>query len=140
MSLHQQINALAAEFAHSLLRAVRGASLEDILRETHAGHSAHTGATQHAAPRHAARAAAPSRRPRGRLRRRSDKDIQHVVDRIVSLLHSHKKGLRAEEIRSKLGIQRRELPRPLHEALTKKLVSKKGKKRATTYFAGGRKK
>ena len=137
MSLHQQINALAAEFAHSLLRAVRGASLEDILRETHAGHSAHSGATR-TAPRHATRAPTP-RRARGRLRRRSETDIQHVVDRIVSLLHSNKKGLRAEQIRAKLGIQRRELPRPLHEALSKKLVSKKGKKRATTYFPGKKK-
>ena len=139
MSLHQQINALAAEFAHSLLRAVRGASLEEILRETHAGHSAHAGTT-HAAPRAARAAAAAPRRAKGRLRRRSDKDIQHVVERIVSLLHANKKGLRAEDIRAKLGIQRRELPRPLHEALSKKLVSKKGKKRATTYFAGAKKK
>ncbi len=61
-----------------------------------------------------------------------------MVGRIVSLLHSNKKGLRAEDIRAKLGIDRRELPRPLAEALKKKLVSKKGKKRATTYFAGKR--
>jgi CRP-like cAMP-binding protein len=133
-TLHQTINSLAAEFAHSLLKAIRGASLSDILTETAPGHSAHGG-------RRAA-TAAPSSRKRGghrRLRRRSVKDISAMVTRIVSLLHTHKNGLRAEDIRAKLGIDRRELPRPLNEALHKKLVSKKGRKRATTYFAGKKK-
>ncbi|HSQ61893.1 MAG TPA: hypothetical protein VLM85_01710, partial [Polyangiaceae bacterium] len=62
-------------------------------------------------------------------------DINAVVGRIVALLKANKKGLRAEEIRTKLGLDRREIPRPLAEALHKKLVSKRGKKRATTYFA-----
>ncbi|HEX4512006.1 MAG TPA: hypothetical protein VH054_00675, partial [Polyangiaceae bacterium] len=62
-------------------------------------------------------------------------DISAVVTKIVQLLKGNKKGLRAEEIRAKLHLDRREIPRPLAEALKKKLVSKKGKKRATTYFA-----
>jgi CRP-like cAMP-binding protein len=133
-TLHQTINALAADFAHALLKAFRGASLEDILRETSQGHAAHSGGRRaHPGVEHAA--ASPKRGGR-RLRRRSAKDITAVVGRIVSLVHAHKKGLRAEEIRAKLGIDRRELPRPLAEALKKKLVSKRGKKRATTYFSG----
>jgi CRP-like cAMP-binding protein len=136
-TLHQTINSLASEFAHSLLRALRGASLEEILAETAPGHA---GGGRRG---RAARAAAPARhaggRRGGRLRRRTPKDIQAVVGRIVSLLQANKKGLRAEEIRSKLGLDRREIPRPLAEALKKKLVSKRGRKRATTYFAGGKK-
>jgi CRP-like cAMP-binding protein len=133
-TLHQTINALAAEFAHSLLKAFRSASFEEIISETAPGHSAH-GKGRRGRPAESQAGAAPKRGGR-RLRRRSLKDITAMVGRIVSLLHSHKKGLRAEDIRQKLGIDRRELPRPLAEALKKKLVSKRGKKRATTYFAG----
>ena len=131
-TLHQTINSLASEFAHALLRALRNASLDEIIAETHAGHSAGGGRRGRAA---AAPAAGRPRRSGGRLRRRSQTDINGVVTKVVALLKAHKKGLRAEEIRAKLGLDRREIPRPLAEALKKKLVSKKGKKRATTYFA-----
>ncbi len=134
-TLHQTINGLAAEFAHNLLRALRNASLEEILAETAAGHSA-GGAVRGRRGRPAGAAAAVGGGGRGRrLRRRSVQDINAVVGRIVALLKANKKGLRAEEIRAKLSLDRREIPRPLAEALKKKLVSKRGKKRATTYFA-----
>jgi len=147
-TLHQTINSLASEFAHNLLRALRGASLEEILAETAPGHAAHAGGGvarrrpgrppgSGAARAHAAApAAAPARRGGRRLARRTAKDITAVVGRIVTLLQGSKNGLRAEEIRAKLGLDRREIPRPLAEALKKKLVAKRGKKRATTYFTG----
>jgi len=131
-TLHQTINALASEFAHSLLRALRNASLDEIISETHAGHSATGGGRRRG---RAPSSGAAARRGGGRLRRRSQNDINAVVTKIVSLLKANKKGLRAEEIRAQLHLDRREIPRPLAEALRKKLVSKKGKKRATTYFA-----
>ena len=132
-TLHQTINSLAAEFAHSLLRALRNASLDEIISETHAGHSA--GGGRRGRPAGSARAAGGGRRSSGRLHRRSAKELDAVVDKIVHLLKGNKKGLRAEEIRMKLHLDRREIPRPLAEALKKKVISKKGKKRATTYFA-----
>lgn len=141
-NLHQTINSLAADFAHELLRALRGASLDEILAETAPGHAGARGRGRRAAPAAAAEQAAPApsgRRRRGRLHRRSPKELEAVVGRIVSLLQGHKNGLRAEDIRTKLGIDRREIPRPLAEALKKKLISKKGKKRATTYTVAGRK-
>ncbi len=130
-TLHATINSLASDFAHSLLRALRNASLEEILAETAPGHAS-TGRRGRPAAAHAAPAA---RRGGRRLPRRSANDIQAVVGKMVALLKANKKGLRAEEIREKLGLDRREVPRPLAEALKKKLVSKKGKKRATTYYA-----
>ena len=136
-TLHNTINALASEFAHNLLRALRGASLDEIISETSPGHAGHAGGRRGRPA--ATHAAAPARRGGRRLARRSQKDIQAVVGRIVTLLQGNKKGLRAEEIRAKLGLDRREIPRPLAEALKKRLVSKRGKKRATTYFAGGKK-
>ncbi len=60
-----------------------------------------------------------------------------MVGTIVSLLKANPTGLRAEEIRAKLGLQAKELPRPLKEGLEAGSLSKTGQKRATTYFAGG---
>jgi hypothetical protein len=45
--------------------------------------------------------------------------------------------MRAEQIRSALGVDPRELPRPLAEALASRKIAKAGQKRATTYFAKG---
>lgn len=138
-SLRSTITDLAASFATSVLDAIRQMSLDEILAETRGG----------AAPRAAARAAAPAKaaaapaavpakargRKGGRLLRRSAEDIASLIDQIVSTLAANPKGLRAEQIRDKLGLQSKELPRPLAEALSSRRITKTGEKRATTYFA-----
>jgi hypothetical protein len=53
------------------------------------------------------------------------------------LLRASPKGLRAEQIRQKLGLQSKELPRPLKEAVDGGRLGKSGQKRATTYFVKG---
>jgi hypothetical protein len=53
----------------------------------------------------------------------------------VTLVKKHPKGLRAEQIRKELGIEKREWMRPLEAALSSKSLTKKGEKRSTTYFA-----
>jgi hypothetical protein len=45
----------------------------------------------------------------------------------------HKDGLRAEEIRTALKLDVREVPRVLKEGLKTKKLKAKGQKRATTY-------
>lgn len=81
-----------------------------------------------------------NRRARGaskgaRLARRSPADLEKMVGKIVSTLKGHKNGLKAEDLRKTLKIAKNELNRPLGMALAKKSITKKGKKRATTYFA-----
>jgi hypothetical protein len=71
------------------------------------------------------------------LPRRSAGDIEQVVERIVGLLRQSPKGLRAEQIREKLALQAKELPRPLKEALDSGRLGKSGQKRATTYYVKG---
>lgn len=133
-TLRSTLNELATEFASNVLRAIRGASLEEILSETGGGP-----ATKGRSPR--ALGSTPRAAKRGgRLARRSSGDIASVVNKIVGLLEKHQAGLRAEEIRSKLNLQAKELPRPIAEALSKKRIVKEGKKRATTYFARDAKK
>ncbi|HSY25335.1 MAG TPA: hypothetical protein VK841_24585 [Polyangiaceae bacterium] len=83
-------------------------------------------------PRTPARAA---RTASGRLPRRSADDIATELDKIVALVQKHKDGLRAEQIRTELEMQAKELPRVLKEGLNSKRLRSKGQKRATTYFA-----
>lgn len=59
-----------------------------------------------------------------------------MVEDIVALLGKNPEGLRAEQIRDALGVQAKELPRPLADALTEGRIKKTGQKRATTYFVG----
>jgi hypothetical protein len=53
----------------------------------------------------------------------------------VLLVKTHKNGMRAEEIRSALGMQSKEMPRILKQGVASKKLTTKGQKRATTYFA-----
>ena len=59
-----------------------------------------------------------------------------MIDRIHDLLQKSSGGLRAEQIREALGVEAKELPRPLADGLSSGRFTKTGQKRATTYFAG----
>ena len=53
----------------------------------------------------------------------------------MSLVENRPRGLRAEQIRSELGMQAKEMPRVLGEGLATRRLRKRGQKRATTYYA-----
>jgi len=60
-----------------------------------------------------------------------------MIELIVGALQKAGEGLRAEQIRETLGVEAKELPRPLAEAISSGRITKSGQKRATTYYAGG---
>jgi hypothetical protein len=137
-SLKSTVESLAASFAHQVLDALRSLSLEEILAASRQTGRARAPVTASAAPRsNGARAGrlAPAKVENGRLARRSAEDIDGAVDRIVAVLKKHRGGLRAEQLRAELGVARKELPRPIARALADRRITKKGEKRATTYFA-----
>ncbi len=144
-TLQQQLQALASSFAHDVLAAMRGASLEDLVAESSHGGTATSrapGAAKRSARTKAAATQVPvatTRAPRtgkgGRLWRRSPEEIEAVVGKIAALLKTKKDGLRAEQIQAALGLTRKELPKPLAAGLAEKTLKKKGKKRATIYYA-----
>jgi hypothetical protein len=138
-SLRGRLGELAASFATSVLDAVRGASLDDLLSEASSSRARSGGpARGRISVAEEVGAAGPAvRRRRGRLARRSATQIANVVERIVALLRQSPRGLRAEQIRDKLGLQSKELPRPLKEALDAGRIAKSGQRRATTYFVKG---
>jgi hypothetical protein len=143
--LRSAIDELASSFAASILSAIRGASLEDILHQTGAapvrrgpgrprGSSNKPKAAKAEVPH--GRAAAKSKpASTRRLARRSPADIATALSRVVALVKSNKQGLRAEQIRKQLGMASKEMPRVLKEGLSKKALKSKGQKRSTTYTA-----
>ena len=59
------------------------------------------------------------------MHRRSVDEIANTLEHVIRLLKGRKEGLRAEKIREELGLQRKEMPRVLHQGLaTKKLICK----------------
>ena len=141
--LRSTIEQLAQTFTAGILQAIRSASLED-LRVAAAASSGGSAKARRAQAPSAAPASKASRAPAapaavttagGRLARRSPGDIEQVVDSIVGLVKQHKAGLRAEQIRAQLKLDKKEIGRPIAAALAAKRLTKKGEKRATTYFA-----
>jgi hypothetical protein len=133
-TLRSTLHDLANSFASSVLDAIRGASLEELLGE--AGGSARRGPGR--PPRSTARptaSATPRARKPGRLARRSPEQIAKALDQVIALVKSKNDGLRAEQIRAALKMQSKEMPRVLQEGLAKKKLKAKGQKRATTYTA-----
>jgi hypothetical protein len=126
--LQSQLHDMASSFVEAVLQAVRSVPLQELQR------SASTNARNETV---GAPVGAPNRRSRSsrRLARRSSEDIEKQLARVVTLVKAQKAGLRAEQIRAKLGMQSKEMPRVLKEGLTNKALKSKGQRRATTYFA-----
>jgi hypothetical protein len=133
-TLRTTLHDLANSFGSSVLDAIRGASLEELLGE--AGGSARRGPGRPPKSTAAPTASATTRaRKPGRLPRRSAEQIAKALDQVVALVKTKKDGLRAEQIRAALKMQSKEMPRVLQEGLAKKKLKAKGQKRATTYTA-----
>jgi hypothetical protein len=56
-------------------------------------------------------------------------------ERIVNLVKGQPDGMRADEIRKALGLQRNDMPRLLREVIEHKLLLSRGEKRSTVYYA-----
>jgi hypothetical protein len=118
-NLRARIGQLAEQFAAQILTQLRNASFEEI-----AGYSP------------------TERRPVGRKKssgkrvrvRRSSDDLKRILGAIVKLVE-RKPGLRSEQIQHELGLAKKDVTRPITLGLASKVLSKKGVKRATAYFA-----
>jgi hypothetical protein len=133
-SLHSTLDSLAQSFASAVLAAIRGASLQELLAEGEAAPRRGPGRPRASAtPIVPVAGRAPA--PTGRLPRRSPEEIQKTLGAIVTLLKAKKAGLRSEQIRDALELDKRELPRVLGEGLKTKKLKSKGQKRATIYSA-----
>jgi hypothetical protein len=134
-TLNSQLEALAHSFVNDVIAAIRGSSLDELLAP--AGRTVRNGPSARRTAASTTESPAPkAARLSGRLHRRSAEEIAAMVGQIVELLRKNKDGLRAEQIREKLGLQAKEMPRILKAGLSApKVLTSKGRKRATTYFA-----
>ncbi len=131
--LKETLQVLALSFVDSILEAIRRAPIEEI-QESSNGSSASRRAPA-AEPRSTKTGGS---KKGGRLARRSVEQIGVVIDDIAGLLRKHPEGLRAENIRTELDLDVREMPRVLRMGVeSKKLVILSGQKRATTYGLPG---
>jgi hypothetical protein len=133
-SLRSALDALAHSFAAGVLAAIRGASIEDLLAESGGGAARPSAGRP---PRGGTTSGSPKAKTTkgGRLARRSAEQIYEAVDQVVTLVKKSKTGLRSEEIKKALGLDRREVPRILKTAVQAKKLTAKGQKRATVYRA-----
>jgi len=129
-TLRSQLDSLAAAFASAVVDAIRGASLHELVASD--GRSA---PAARPSPGPVAKPITSKTTRSGRLKRRSSEDIGQVLDQVVALVKKNKDGLRAEQIRTELNLQSKELPRVLKEGLRSRRLRKAGQKRATVYSA-----
>ena len=75
-------------------------------------------------------------RPRGgRGAKRTAADLEALSQQFAAFVKSHP-GLRIEQINKELGTSTKDLALPIRKLVSTGVVSTKGKKRSTTYFAG----
>ena len=78
-------------------------------------------------------------RPRGgRGAKRSSADLEALSERFASFVKANP-GLRIEQINKQLGTTTKDLALPIRKLISDGVVSAKGQKRSTTYFAGRKK-
>jgi hypothetical protein len=132
-SLHQTIAALASSFTQEVLVALRGVSMAELSEFTSTSAPSRGRVKKSASAKSAP--ATPARKAKaGRLARRSSKQIASLAGKLVAVLKGKKAGLGSEAIQKALGLTRKEMPRPIQEALAKKLIRRTGQRRATKYF------
>ena len=127
MDMQAEIAALAARFAQDLMALIRRATLDEIVTVSGRAPAPHA-ANGTTAP------ALPAPDGSGRQPRRTAEQLEEATQQIVDLVRMNPKGLSAQTIRTRLGIDRSQILMPLERALTSKKIKKKGKKRATMYF------
>jgi len=134
-TLKATLETLASAFSQQVLSALQGASLADIAQLAGAQAPSRAPRAVKAPKAATGEDPAPALRRGGKRVRRTAADLEITIGKIVALLSKNPDGLRSEDIRTRLGLQAKDMPKPLALAISSKQVKKKGAKRATTYFA-----
>jgi hypothetical protein len=116
-NLRSQLNTLAATFANQIMATLQGASLHELVASGGGGNvgNGRRARAVTVGDREPPPLSTPVARKgkNGRLPRRSADEIAAVLNKVVLLVKTHREGMRAEEIRSKLGLLPKEMPRVL---------------------------
>ncbi len=116
---------------NELARRMAEMPLADLMALAGQGHTAKTPAPKASKQLELPKALEPS----GRLRRRSADELEELKGLIVEAVGAHQgtEGVWSEAIREVLGIEAKELARPLAEAVAEKKLVSEGQRRGTKY-------
>ncbi|RYG17347.1 hypothetical protein EON82_23975 [bacterium] len=123
VNVEDLIAELSRQFANALFQAMSQSSLEEIIAEMEDGTASATRAATKA----------PLKRPSSK----SAVEPERLQATLVAKLRATPTGLRAEQLREALGVDKVVVTRGLRDALGAGSIRKAGQKRATTYFAVG---
>jgi uncharacterized membrane protein len=123
------VRELATRFAEQLADELVGLIQTSTMAEVFAGRGAAGAAIS-------ARGASVAPKLNGRRKRgaRTTANSEKTLASIVDLLSKNSGGLRAEQIRDALKLDKPTVTKALGAGLASKTLTKKGEKRATTYF------
>ena len=128
-ALRTQLAELATSLVESILATARSVPLEELWADPpHARREPHPNGVE-------ARSALPAIAFAGGAPLRSGHDNAKTLELVVLLLRGQKGGLRAEHLRNKLGVLKPEMTRVLKQGRATKKITRRGQRRATTYFA-----
>lgn len=129
-----EMNRVVQGFVAQITELARRAAIDTL-------ESAFGGRGGRGAPAAAALAASFGRvgRPRGgRGAKRSSADLEALSQRFATFVKANP-GLRIEQINKQLGTTTKDLALPIRKLISEGVISAKGQKRSTTYFAGKKK-
>ena len=129
-----EMNRVVQGFVAQITELARRAAIDTL-------ESAFGGRSGRSAPAAAALVATLGRvgRPRGgRGAKRSSADLEALSQRFASFVKANP-GLRIEQINKELGTTTKDLALPIRKLISEGVISAKGQKRSTTYFAGKKK-
>ncbi|WP_394825481.1 hypothetical protein [Pendulispora albinea] len=132
-NLQATIRQLAETFAEGLLQAARSASLEEILQSDGAVPGRRTAGRPRKSSAPVAIAEPVAKRGRPAKRNGASGDVS--IDRIVEVLRKNPKGLRSEQLRAQLKLEKIPFRQAAAKALDANLITRTGEKRSTTFFA-----
>ena len=130
-----EMNHAVQGFVAQITELARRAAI-DTLESAFHGRASRNGATAVAVSAPSTPAVARAGRPRGgRGAKRSAADLEALSERFASFVKSSP-GLRIEQINKELGTTTKDLALPIRKLIAEGIISAKGQKRSTTYFAG----
>jgi len=130
-----EMNHAVQGFVTQITELARRAAI-DTLESAFHGRSGRNGASTVAVSAPSPVAVARAGRPRGgRGAKRSAADLEALSEQFASFVKSNP-GLRIEQINKELGTTTKDLALPIRKLIAEGIVSAKGQKRSTTYFAG----
>lgn len=130
--LNAQIQAKVEAFVEELSELVRQAALERV--------SEALGTPASSSPKRRGRPAASASAPSGKAgkrskgQKRSAEEMADLQETLLATIEANP-GARADQLAEAFEVETRELALPIKKLLAENLITKKGQKRATTYYA-----